>query len=264
MNLQVSSLSIYPLKSAKGVKLTSMELGNLGPRLDRRWMLIDEKHRFITQRKHPKLCLISTRLNDEQLILGKPGADPISIPEHSSRQYNSSVWGSAVAGYDCGDTAADYIGQFLGLSCRLIFMPESFQRKVDPKFAHNDELVGFADGFPLLITSEASLDDFNIKLSDPIEMERFRPNLVISGNAPYAEDDWQRISINNIEFSLVKPCSRCIMPSVNPATGEKEMRVNEALLEYRCYNRKTYFGQNALYDQPGTICVGDEVTILGS
>lgn len=262
MSLEVINLSIYPLKSAKGIKLDSMQLGDRGPNLDRRWMLVGQNGKFVTQRKHPKLCLITTKLVGEELVLSKPNAEPILIPAPSSRQYTSEVWGSAVSGHDCGDQVANYIGEFLGLECRLIFMPETYERRVDPDFARNNELVGFADGFPVLLASQASLDDFNQRLGYEIGMERFRPNLVIGGCEPYAEDGWQRLSIAGIEFSLVKPCSRCIMPSVNPATGEKEMRVNQTLMQYRRRDRKTYFGQNALYNRSGTIKVGDKVTIV--
>jgi len=141
-------------------------------------------------------------------------------------------------------------------------MPDSFNRVVDTNYANNNELVGFADGFPLLITTQASLNDFNEKLGFDVGMDRFRPNIVIAGNEAYAEDQWRVIEINGIEFSLVKPCSRCIMPSINPETAEKEMLVNQTLMQYRRRDKKTYFGQNALYNKLGTISIGDQVRIL--
>lgn len=264
MNLTVSSLHIYPLKSAQGISVTSMQLGKLGPDLDRRWMLIDINGKFITQRKHPKMCFICTELIGNKLVLKVPEADSIEVARPNATRLNSKVWGSLVSGNDCGDEIADYLSKFLGTKCRLIFMPENFERQVDTGFANNNELVGFADGFPLLVTSQASLNDFNHKLAYPIEMERFRPNLVINGNKAYDEDKWQRISINNITLSLVKPCARCIMPSINPATGEKEIQVNQTLMQYRRQGRNTYFGQNSLYDRFGIINVGDQVKVLES
>ncbi len=264
MPLEVSQLTVYPLKSAQGIHLDTMQLGDRGPHLDRRWMLINQHGKFVTQRQHPTLCLIHTELLGETLRLTKPNAASIDIPAAGDQQHQSNVWGSAVSGHDCGDEAADYLGSYLGFTCRLIYMPENFSRVVDANYAKNRELVGYADGFPILITTQESLDDFNRKLGYQIGMERFRPNIVVSGGDAYAEDQWQIISINDIEFSLVKPCSRCIMPSVNPETAKKEMQVNQTLMQYRRRDRKTYFGQNALYNKLGRINVGDRVQVLVS
>lgn len=262
MSIKVQDLVIYPLKSAQGIKLSTMRLTDRGPHLDRRWMLIDEHGRFISQRLHPKMCLIKTELDGEQLIITKPGFDSLNVENPNQTQYKSIVWGSPVQGQDCGDAAASYLGAFLGVACRLIFMPKSFHRKVDTRFAQKNEIVGFADGFPVLIASQASLDNFNQKLGHQIDMRRFRPNIVLTGCDAYAEDAWKLIAIRSIQFSVVKPCSRCIMPSVNPATGEKEMSVNQTLLRHRRKGKKTYFGQNAIHHHYGSIELGDEVKII--
>jgi len=133
---------------------------------------------------------------------------------------------------------------------------------VDTDYAQNQQTVSFADGFPSLITSQASLDDFNQKLNMPISMVNFRPNIVIDGCQAYAEDQWRELRINGIQFSLVKPCSRCVIPSINPVTAAKQNEVLHALNQHRRRDNATYFGQNALHDKPGVIKVGDELEII--
>jgi uncharacterized protein YcbX len=234
-------------------------------------MVIDHNNNFVTQRKNPKLCLVNIHVIDDGLLISAGDAGQCALPAGGYALRESSVWGTDVKGQDCGDEAADWISSFLGKQCRIIYMLDDYSRLVDTDFASQNEQVGFADGFPLLITSEASLDDFNSKLGDSelndenefkIRMNRFRPNIVITGNAAWEEDQWQKIAIGDIEFSLVKPCSRCIIPSIDPQTSDKQMRVNQTLLKYRLRDRKTYFGQNALYDRLGTINVGDTVRVI--
>ena len=262
-NLVVSSLISYPLKSARGIEHTSMQLNHLGPELDRRWMVIDPKGKFITQRKVSQMCLIQTSLNDDGLVISAAGAGQCEVPKGGNSSLSSSVWGSDVIGEDCGDHAADWLSNFLGKKCRIIYMPSTYQRLVDINYANNSEQVGFADGFPLLIATQSSLDDFNTHIDFNIEMNRFRPNIVISGNHAWAEDNWRTIEINGIQLKLPKPCSRCIMPSVNPNTAERQMEINSALLAHRRgEDKRTYFGQNAVYNKLGSINVGDSVKII--
>lgn len=266
-NLSVSELSIYPIKSARGLSLESIQLNKIGPDCDRRWMVVDKNNTFVTQRKFPKMCLINTELKDGNLTMSADGSGECKVPTGGAEVRRSSVWGTKVEGEDCGDEAARWVSDYLNKECRVIYMNERYSRLVDPRFATQKETVSFADGFPLLVTTQASLNDFNAKLIESgagfeVSMERFRPNIVITGNSAWSEDTWQRISINGIELSLVKPCARCIMPSVNPQTAEKQMAVNQALLKYRRRNKQTYFGQNALYSALGTINVGDAVEII--
>jgi uncharacterized protein YcbX len=230
-------------------------------------MVIDKDNRFITQRKFSKMCLIRTELLDGALSISAEGSGDCPLPAGGHALKGSSVWGTNVQGEDCGNEAARWISDFIGKSCRIIYMPEDYARLVDTRFATQQQRVGFADGFPLLIATQASLDDFNQKISSvnsdlKIGMNRFRPNIVIAGSVAWAEDQWQRIAIGNIELSLVKPCSRCIMPSINPETAEKEMAVNQVLLKYRRRDKQTYFGQNAVYNSTGAITIGDEVVVL--
>ncbi len=261
--LIVSDLIVYPLKSARGIHLESMQLNELGPELDRRWMAIDSQGKFVTQRKLPKMCLIETAMTvDGSLELSVNGEEKLTVPAGGYEPKQSSIWGTEVQGEDCGDAAADWMSAFLNKQCRIIYMPSSHQRLVDTDYATQQERLGFADGFPVLIATQSSLNDFNSKLGFEVDMDRFRPNIVIDGNPPWAEDSWKDITINTIRLSLLKPCSRCIMPSINPQSGEKQMQVNQALQAHRRRDRETFFGQNAVYDRLGTIQIGDSVLVL--
>jgi hypothetical protein len=163
---------------------------------------------------------------------------------------------------DAGDEAAEWLGRFLGTSCRLVCLPDDRVRAVDPEFARPGDQVGFADGFPFLVIARASLDDLNARLPEPLSMVRFRPNLVIGGATPYAEDGWRRIRVGALELRLVKPCSRCTVPTVDPATGERGPEPLRTLTGYRRRGNKVYFGQNAVHDGIGELAVGDPVEVL--
>lgn len=274
--MQISELYLHPLKSAAAISVGQLTYNYIGPIYDREWMLVDLNGAFISQRKHPKLCLLNVDVDDQQLRLNAQGMNPLNVAlktmrKNESTAHNSrlgspimqvTIWRDTVHASDCGDDAAQWLSEFLGVSCRLVKVNNDTARQVDTDYAKSGQLVGFADGFPSLIVSRESLDEFNTHLDAPIDMRRFRPNIVISGASPYAEDTWQRIRINNIEFDLVKPCSRCIMPSINPDTAQKEMAVNQVLLETRRRERATYFGQNALHHGEGQIRVGDAVELL--
>jgi uncharacterized protein YcbX len=150
----------------------------------------------------------------------------------------------------------------LGLPCRLVYMPDSCQRLVDGHFARDGETVSFADGFPLLLISQASLDDLNRKLDNPVPMNRFRPNLVVNGCDPFAEDGWRRIRIGDVEFDVAKPCSRCVIPSIDQATAQRDGQINRVLAGFRRFNGQVLFGQNLLYQRAGTLTLGDSVEVL--
>lgn len=258
----VSELYIYPLKSGRGLSLPHVNYNARGPALDRQWMVINSKNRFLTQRQKAHMCLIETSIADDALILNAPGMEELSLSFYES-EIDVTVWQDNVTALDCGSKAASWISRYLETSdCRIVIMPESTKRLVDENYATQQQTVSFADGFPSLIISQASLDDFNQKIDTPISMINFRPNIVISDCAPYAEDNWKELRINGIQFSLVKPCSRCIMPSINPETGAKQMEVLHALNKYRRKDKATYFGQNALHNTSGIINVGDKVEII--
>ncbi len=260
--MQVSSLSIYPVKSMAGIALSEMSVTAMGPQWDRRWMVVDPEGKFLTQRQLPEMCLIQCGLLDGRLRLSRTGLESLSLDAVMGPQVLVTVWNDQVMAQDCGDEPAQWLSEVLGRPCRLVFMTEETRRLVDPDFAREQEVVGFADGFPFLIISEASLQNFNQHLAVPIEMKRFRPNIVVSGCEPFAEDDWKILRIGEMEFSVVKPCSRCVIPSIDPATGFKQVDVSKALAANRRRDGAVYFGQNLLHRGLGKISVGDAVEVL--
>lgn len=260
----VSELTIYPLKSAQGINLKKVGYQRRGPQFDREWMAVNAKNRFLSQRQFPLMCLIKTQLTDKELILTAPEKEPliINLNNHGQKEQSVVVWKDQVNAFDCGPEAASWISGYLGVDCRLMSMPSKMERLVDKDYASNNETVSFADGFPSLIISQASLDSFNTKLEQPISMAHFRPNIVISDCPAYAEDEWRAIKINGITFSLVKPCSRCIIPTIEPNSGNKRMDIAKAMSTHRRRGNATYFGQNALHSTQGEICVGDNVELI--
>lgn len=262
--INVSQLSIYPVKSTKGIDRETLRLGAMGPEYDRRWMIVDLNGRFITQRQYPRMCLIAAQLDNGVLTLAADGVAPLTVTTAAGGRERRlvTVWDDTVDAEDCGDHAATWLTRCLGVDCRLVFMPDDYQRLVNTDYARNSEIVSFADGFPLLLISDASLQDLNARLDSAITTHRFRPNIVVSGCDAFAEDHWKKIRIAGIEFDVAKSCTRCVIPSIDPATGDKQREVIQVLASYRRRDGAIHFGQNLLFDRQGTLTVGDKVEIL--
>jgi uncharacterized protein YcbX len=238
-------------------------MDRFGPAGDRRWLVTDPAGRFLTQREHPVMALIKTRAAAESLTLSVDGDDiTVPIPGADARERLVQVWEDHARARDAGDAAAGWLSDKLGQSCRLFYMPDDSVRLVDGLYASNGETVGFADGFPVLLISQGSLDDLNDRLPSPVSMNRFRPNLVVSGCDPFAEDGWKRIRIGDMTFDVAKPCSRCVMPSIVQETAERDPHINRVLAGYRRFEGKIYFGQNLLYRDTGRLSLGDAVEVL--
>ena len=259
----LSAITIYPVKSGAGIALPSVLLDRFGPVGDRRWMLVDESGRFVSQREEAGLARLAAVPDEDGLVL-RLGTDAcaVSIPAQD-RTVEVQVWEDRVRAVDAGDSAAAWLTARLGRTLRLVYMPEASHRYVDGRYAANGETVSFADGFPLLLVSESALDHLNEKLSSPVGLDRFRPNLVVSGCEPHAEDGWRKIRIGDLEFDVAKPCARCVVPSIDQQTGEKDSEILRALAGYRRgEDRQVTFGQNLLYRQTGRLTVGDLVEVL--
>lgn len=233
--------------------------------MDRRWMLVDEDGVMLTQRKHASMCLIHCRLtsngNELEVSVAGKASLGITIPKDSLVR-EARVWGDTCHSLDCGDEAANWFSDFLGTPARLVYFPENEFRQCDPVYAQPGDQTAFSDGFPYLLISQASLDDLNGRLDTPVEMKRFRPNLVVTGNQAFDEDSWKRIRIGDVTFRLVKPCSRCIIPSIDPQTGTKTAEPLRALSRYRMRDNKIFFGQNLIAEGSGELQVGMPVEIL--
>ena len=266
--MQLSSLYCYPLKSARGESLSRSPLDHLGLRGDRRWMLVDaESGRFLTQRALPQMSQLSALYDAEGgLILSAPGCASVTVPLPAAEQNlrGVTVWRDSLRVPDAGDMAAEWLSRFIGRPCRLVQVPEARARQVDSGYAQPGDRVAFSDSFPLLLIGQASLDDLQERVGRPLEMLRFRPNLVISGSEAYAEDGWKRIRIGDLEFEVAKGCSRCILTTIDPQTGERsaDREPLATLKTYREREGEVYFGQYLLPRSTGELHVGMPVQVL--
>lgn len=264
--MHLTEINIFPIKSTRRIALSESQVLARGLPGDRRWMLIDAERRFITARQHPRLVLVETRLDDTALHVSGPGMPPLQLPlAPAGERAEVEIWRDHCAAVFTGKAADDWFSAYLGLPVRLVQMTDDIRRPVDPDYGRPGDEVSFADGFPLLLISQASLDDLNTRLERPVSMRRFRPNLVVSGGAPYAEDDWRHLRIGTVEFEGVKPCSRCVLTTVDPDTGEKDPGL-EPLRTLSGYRRGkgggVFFGRNLIPRGSGVIRVGDQVEVL--
>jgi len=267
--LRLSALYRYPLKSGKGQSLQEIGLDKLGLDGDRRWMLVDEASgRFLTQRAVVKMSQLSALWNETGgLTLSAPGYGSIDVPLPSAREEQRRgvvIWRDSLRVPDAGDEAGAWVSEFIGNATRLVHVPVELARTTAAGYGKDDDKVAFADGFPLLLIGQASLQDLSNRVGRPLEMLRFRPNLVVEGSQAFAEDGWKRIRIGDVEFRVVKPCSRCIMTTVDPQTGERDPSREPfaTLQQYRSTPDGPMFGQNLVNDSNGRLEVGMPVEVL--
>jgi len=266
--LRLSALYRYPLKSGKAEPLQHIGLDKLGLAGDRRWMLVDEASgRFLTQRAVAKMSQLSALWNSAGgLSLSAPGHTPleIALPGRDAELRGVTIWRDTLRVPDAGDQAAAWVSDFIGKPTRLVHIPLERARYTEAGYGQEGDQVAFADGYPLLLIGQASLDDLSARVGRPMEILRFRPNLVIEGGDAFAEDGWKRLRIGDVEFRVVKPCSRCILTTIDPRTGERSAdREPFVTLEaYRKTENGAMFGQNLVNDGVGRLEVGMPVTIL--
>lgn len=265
MIIYVSELYIYPVKSLGRIKLDVSEVGERGLAYDRRWLLVDENNRFITQRQHAQLALIDTSILDEHLELRHRISGQIihvSLQVQTTDKQQISIWDDVVECVRVSDDVDSALKQMTGLNCSLFFQPNESIRAVDANYAiTHKEQISMADGYPILMISEESLADLNSRLKEPIEMQRFRPNIVISGVNPYQEDELKSVRIGTTKLYGVKPCGRCVLTTIDPKTATKGSEPLKTLATYRRVDNKINFGQNFVVHQPGVIKVGDELVL---
>lgn len=264
--LRVQDIFIYPIKSLKGIRLESAPVLERGFQFDRRWMLVDRAGLFLSQRTHPQMALIQVDLREDHLLVSihESQTKPLQIPFdlQSDSQIEVEIWDDRLMVNLVDTSCDDWFSEVLNHDCRLVRMPESGQRKVSPKYAINEESVSFADGMPYLIIGQESLHHLNSKLTHPVSMNRFRPNIVFSGGESFIEDSWGNIKIGDVDFSVVKPCARCVMITVDQESGDASKEPLKTLATYRTLDNKVYFGQNALALQEGQIRIGDSIHLI--
>lgn len=260
MSVIVSSLAIYPIKSLAPVYLQNMQISQFGPELDRRFMLVDAKNKFYTQRQNPRLTQFSIRLHDDNLEVIAPDGESCFVPcngGEGQERHRVQIWDDQVDAREVSAKINAWFSAKLGAELRLVYMPAETRRQVDLQYARQGDVTSFNDGFPALLLSEASVNALAAELSFPLSAERFRPNILISGCEAFAEDGWQSIEIGDIRFDVVKPCSRCVIPTLDLKTGEKQPEVMQVLLRQRKVGNKVFLGQNLIHRDTGIIQVGD-------
>lgn len=248
--ITVEQLNIYPLKSGRRIEKPSIRLLPTGFEWDRHWMIIDTGGTFLSQRTHPKLAWIQPELSDTQVTLHATGLPPLSLPlEPTGEPREVHVWKDRCEGLDQGNAASDWASALLSQPVRLVRVVKTPLRLASAQFAGpNPPAVTFVDGFPLLICNSASLEDLNSRMPEPVPMERFRPNVVLQGLPPFAEDRIGSVQIGGVTLRLVKPCTRCVITSTDQLTGERTTNPLPVLRKFR-FNRELLgvtFGENAI------------------
>ncbi len=261
--IQLSAIYIYPVKSCRGIALPAAQLDDWGLKFDRNWMVINAAGRFLSQRELPQMALIQTAIGAEALELSAPGQPPLQVPyDYLGEPLSVQIWDDSTQAIDQGEAAAAWFSEILEQPVRLVKIGAGYSRPVKPTQIAASQ-VSFADGYPLLLISEASLADLNQRLPESLPMNRFRPNLVVSGCDAYAEDRWQQIQINGVGFSLVSACERCAITTTDQAIGSR--RGAEPLKTLATYRRNAggvIFGQNLVHHGQGELEAGSPVEIL--
>lgn len=262
----VSELHIFPVKGLAGTDPGQVSVEPWGLEHDRRWMVVDASGQFLTQRTVPCIATVRATATQGCLSLDKTGMDRIDIanPSAGAERVPVTVWRDTFLAAPAGDDAHAWISAALGHKCRLVHMHDTAARPINPAFSRPGETVSFADGYPVLLTSRDSLADLNARLAQPVPISRFRGNIVIAGAPAWAEDTWRRIRIGGATFRVAKPCARCIVTTIDQATGERPDRAEplRTLGRFRQNEHGIMFGQNLIPETPGRIAIGDRVEVL--
>ena len=259
---RLAAVYVYPVKSTRRVPLETSAVEPQGLRMDRRWMLVDPDGKFVSQRITPKLALIQAAAQPDGLHAQAPGQEDlfVRLPDGQARA-SVDVWGDIVSAAVADDEAHAWFSRFLDVECRLVFLDDPASRPVEAGYGRPGDVVSFADSFPALLISEASLEALNDRLTEPVPMHRFRPNLVVSGVEAFAEDGWERVRIGEVDFLVVKPCARCVVTTIDQEKGVSSGK--EPMQTLNTFRRgedgKVRFGQNLVPLHPGTVRRGDVV-----
>jgi uncharacterized protein YcbX len=264
----VSGLYIYPVKSLGGFSVAEAKVTPTGFEHDRRWMLVDRKGKFLTQRNFPPMALLQTAIIPEGLYIShkhfpeKNITIPFITSGHCSKKVQ--VWDDVCDAWCYDDPQMDaWFNEMLGTDCELVYMPDTTKRMVELPYAKNNEITSFSDGYPFLIIGQSSLDELNIKLEEPITIDRFRPNIFFTEANPFIEDTWKHFTINEVEFFGVKTCGRCVVTTIDQETAIAGKEPLKTLATYRTVDSKIKFGMNLLHKGDGIIKVGHKILVPG-
>lgn len=274
--MRLVEIHVYPVKGARGVALEKSDVLAGGLRHDRRFMVVDDEGNFLTQRTEPTLALVETALAPGALVLAAPGITPVTIDlaalaalaarAPSTPRRRVRVWDDEVDAIEAPAEASELFARHLGRAVTLVFMPDDVVRPVEAPHGRAGDRVGFADAYPVLIATRASLADLNARLTaageHAVPMSRFRPNLVVEGGEAYGEDRHGRVRVGALTFRTPKRCARCVVTTVDQLTAEVGKEPLRTLASYRSEGNKVYFAQNAIPEAEGAIAVGDAVSYI--
>jgi hypothetical protein len=263
--IAIASLIYYPIKACRGFEVDETNVERMGLECDRRMMVVTPGGHFLTQRDYPKLALVIPSISSDKLTLSAPGTEELSVPILKSGPTRSvDIWSSKeVQAVDQGELAAEWFSDWLEADVRLVHFAEGAIRKINEQYAVSaDDHTGFADDYPILLASEESLADLNNRLDTPVPMNRFRPNVVVRGCEAFAEDNWSRICIGEVEMAVVKPCARCVVTTIDKQTLERNKEPLKTLATYRKQTGGAMFGQNVIPLNEGRLRLGMNVEIL--
>jgi uncharacterized protein YcbX len=263
--ITISSLIYYPIKACRGFEVESAYVERMGLANDRRLMVVTPEGEFLTQRELPRLALVTPALHGDTVLLSAPNYDAIQVGiQKTGAPIPVNIWKSkGVQAIDQGEEAAEWFSDWLGTDVRLVHFAEGYLRRVNERWAVNkDDHTGFADGYPILLASEEGLADLNSRLESSVPMNRFRPNIVVKGCEPFAEDTWNRIKAGDVELAVVKPCARCVVTTIDKETLEQSKEPLKTLGKYRKHELGAIFGQNIIPLNEGCLRVGMSVEVL--
>jgi uncharacterized protein YcbX len=269
---RLTSIHRFPVKSCQGATVEKATVEPWGLAGDRRWMLVDEDGEVITAREVNQMLLIRPELTSAGLRVIAPQLPAREITTPESGHVPVSLWSSRLTATPVDAETDAWFSKALGREAHLVYLDDPHRRPTDPRFSEPDDRVNFADGYPLLLATEESLAALNDELlsaadveREPLPMTRFRPNLVVAGFEPWAEDDWRRIRVGDAVFRVVKGCARCVITTIDPTTAEREKEPIKSLARIRRWDGATWFAINLIPDTPGvTIRVGDTLEVLDS
>ena len=263
--MEIQDLYIYPIKSLGGFRVDSAEITPRGLRHDRRWMLTDPSGRFLSQREFPVMSLLRTAIDNNMLtVWHKRNPDrrlQLPLAPEGGARVPVQIWDDEVPALPWLPDASQWFSEQLGQACQLVYMPDDAERAVDPRYGQPGDITSFSDGYPILLVAQASLDDLNQRLSEAVSMDRFRPNIVLRGGEAFVEDRMRAFQVGDIQFRGVKPCARCVIPTIDPDTAIGGKEPTRTLATYRRKDQKIFFGQNVLADGTGLIRVGDAIQV---
>lgn len=270
--MKLAAINRFPVKSCRGQALARAGVEPWGLAGDRRWLIVDDDGAQVTAREHPRLLLVTTAVRpDGGLELTSPDAPDlgVDVPD-TGLLVPVQVWKSSLVAAPAAPQAHAWFSKVVGKPVRLVYLDDPTRRRPNPQFARPTDYVSFADGYPLLLATSASMAALNDWIAEgrhaaegPLPIIRFRPNVVIDGSEPWEEDGWRRLRIGAALFRAVKGCDRCAIPMTDPVTAARGKEPIATLARYRRWDRETWFGMNLVPDNPGVeIAVGDEVEIL--